>query len=132
MVVIAAGRDESGTGAHALHQLKSEHTAIKTKRTIEVGDLEVNMPDARSRDDGRVFRHICSMGDGARYDLGSEPVSHKLGDFAVRQPELERVQRHRNHGVVATQADDLDNAALADHLDRFIVEALGYAMALVQ
>ena len=57
MVVIAAGRNECRAGTEALHQLKSEHAAIKSERAIEIGDLEMNMPDPRSRDDGWIFGH---------------------------------------------------------------------------
>ena len=53
MVVIAAGRNERRAGTHSLHDLEAEHAAIESQRAIEIGDLEMNMPDARSRDDGR-------------------------------------------------------------------------------
>jgi hypothetical protein len=53
VVVIAAGRNECRAGIHPLHQLKPEHAAIKSERAIEVGHFKMNMPDPRSRDDGR-------------------------------------------------------------------------------
>jgi hypothetical protein len=44
-----------------LRQLEAQHAAIKPKRAIEIGDLEMNMPDARARDDGRgIFGHGVS------------------------------------------------------------------------
>src|SRR5206468_2922035 len=58
VVVIAAGRNERRTRGQALHQLEPQHTAIKSERAIEIGHLEMNMPDAGSRDDGcRGFGH---------------------------------------------------------------------------
>ncbi len=51
MVMIAAGRNERRAGP-LLHQLEAEHAAIKSQRAFEVGDLEMDMADARSRDDG--------------------------------------------------------------------------------
>ena len=66
VMVIVAGRNEGGAGAQPLRQLKPEHAAIKCKRAIEIGDLEMNMPDPRSRDDGRyAFGHELSICAGA-------------------------------------------------------------------
>src|SRR5262249_39115920 len=45
VVVIAAGRDEGGVGAPALLQLEAEHVAEEAERALEIGDLEMNMPD---------------------------------------------------------------------------------------
>ena len=53
VMMLATGRNERRAGTQALHQLKSEHAAIKSERTIEIGHLEMNMPDPRSRDDRR-------------------------------------------------------------------------------
>ena len=73
VVVIAAGRNERRAGAQALHQFEAEHAAIKSQRAIEIGDLEMNMPDPRSRDDGRGFSGmVCSVGGRCVvYDLCS-------------------------------------------------------------
>ena len=57
VVVVAAGRDECGARAHALHQLEAEHIAIEAERAVEVGDLEVDMSDAGTGDDGWVRGH---------------------------------------------------------------------------
>src|SRR5258708_19929967 len=44
-----------------LHQLKPQHAAVKPERAIEIGDLEMDMPDAGAGDDGReVFGHALS------------------------------------------------------------------------
>jgi len=75
MVVIAAGRNERSAGSHALHQLEAEHTAIEAERAIEVGDLEMNMPDASSRNDGGILLHVRSMGDDVHCDLCSGRAS---------------------------------------------------------
>ena len=55
VVMIAAGRNERRARAHALHQLKAEHAAIEAERAIEIGDLEMDMPDPRAGDDGWVL-----------------------------------------------------------------------------
>ena len=52
VVMIAARRDERRLVAVALHHLEAEHVAIETERAIEVGDFEMNMPDAGAGDDG--------------------------------------------------------------------------------
>jgi hypothetical protein len=46
VVMIAAGGDERGVRAQALHQLEAEHAAIEAKCAVEIGDLEMDMPDA--------------------------------------------------------------------------------------
>jgi hypothetical protein len=62
VVVIPAGGNERRLWTHALHQLKAKHAAIKSKRALEIGHLEVNMPDPRARDDGcGIFRHALSV-----------------------------------------------------------------------
>src|SRR5258708_28069077 len=44
-----------------MHQLKPQHAAVKPERAIEIGDLEMDMPDAGAGDDGReVFGHALS------------------------------------------------------------------------
>src|SRR5258708_23263479 len=44
-----------------MHQLKPQHAAVKPERAIEIGDLEMDMPDAGAGDDGRgVFEHALS------------------------------------------------------------------------
>ena len=52
VVVIAARGNERGLVAVTLHDLEAEHAAIKPQRAIEVGDLEMNMPDPGACDDG--------------------------------------------------------------------------------
>ena len=51
MVVIAAGRDESCTGA-AGGQSEPQYSAIEIERALKVGDLQVNMADAHPWVDG--------------------------------------------------------------------------------
>ena len=60
VVVIAAGRDERRAGAHPLHQLEAEHAAIEAERAIEIGDLEMDMPDPGAGDDGWIVGHVFS------------------------------------------------------------------------
>ena len=45
MVVVAAGGDERGFIAVALLQLEAEHADVEAERTVEVGDLQVHVPD---------------------------------------------------------------------------------------
>ena len=45
MVVVAAGRDERGLLAVALHQPEAEHAAVEGERAVEIGDLEVDVAD---------------------------------------------------------------------------------------
>jgi hypothetical protein len=45
MVVVAAGGDKRRLAAIALGELEAEHAAIKPQRALQIGDLEVHMPD---------------------------------------------------------------------------------------
>src|SRR5204862_5480591 len=60
VVVIAAGRNERRTRAEPLCQLEAEHAAIKPKRAVEIGDLEVDMPDSCAGNDGWIVGHAIS------------------------------------------------------------------------
>jgi hypothetical protein len=51
MVVIAAGGEEHRLVAIALRHLEAEHVAIEGERPVEIGDLQVDMADARARMD---------------------------------------------------------------------------------
>jgi hypothetical protein len=55
VVVVAAGREERGLRAVALGDLETEHTDIKIEGTLEVGDLQVDVADAGTGGDGRIF-----------------------------------------------------------------------------
>ena len=58
-MVVAAGRDEGGVGAVALHQLEAEHAAVEVERAVDVGDLEVDVADVDAGIDRlwRLRRH---------------------------------------------------------------------------
>ncbi len=45
--------------AHPLHHLEAEHAAIEAERALEIGDLEMDMPDPGAGDDGWVLGHVC-------------------------------------------------------------------------
>src|SRR6476661_6890160 len=61
VMMIAAGRNKRRARGQALHQLEPQHAAIKSQRAIEIGHLEMNMPDAGARDDGcEGFGHALS------------------------------------------------------------------------
>ena len=44
-MVVAAGGDEGGVLAVALHQLEAEHAAVEVEGAVDVGDLEVDVAD---------------------------------------------------------------------------------------
>src|SRR5258707_11940912 len=77
VMVIAARRNERRARGQALHQLESQHTAIKSQRAIEIGHLEMNMPDAGSRDDG------CGG-----FGHEAPPSAWSLGPKLARKPLL--------------------------------------------
>ncbi len=52
MVMVAAGRDERGFRAVALHEVEAEHTAIEAECAIEVRDFEVHVADSSAGVDG--------------------------------------------------------------------------------
>jgi hypothetical protein len=52
--VVAACRQECRLGAEALLELEAQHVAVEGDRTVEVGDLEVDVADART-----VVDHIA-------------------------------------------------------------------------
>jgi hypothetical protein len=47
--MIATGGDKHGAGTDALCHLKTEYSAIKVERTLEVGDFQMNVADACRR-----------------------------------------------------------------------------------
>ena len=54
VMVIAAGGNKCRLRPLALHQLEAEHAAIKVKRVIDIGDLEMDMADANAGVDERA------------------------------------------------------------------------------
>ena len=46
VVVVAARRDERRAGA-ALGELEAEHAAVEAQRALQIGDLEMDVADAR-------------------------------------------------------------------------------------
>src|SRR5258708_7974518 len=57
MVMIATGRNECCAEAHPLHQFEAKYVAIEAERAIEIGDLQMDMPDPCACDDGRIVGH---------------------------------------------------------------------------
>ena len=49
MVVVAAGGDERGLLAVALHEVEAQYAAIEAEGALEVGHLQVDVADARAR-----------------------------------------------------------------------------------
>ncbi len=58
--MITAGGEERGVPAETLRDLKPKHAAVKRQRPVEVGHLEVHMPDAHVGMNGRGIRHYGS------------------------------------------------------------------------
>jgi len=52
VVVVAAGGEERRLAAVALLQLEAEHAGIEGDGAVEVGDLEMHVPDASARGNG--------------------------------------------------------------------------------
>jgi len=52
--MIAASAEERRRVAHALRDSKAEHAVIERQRTLEIRDLEVDVPDIYSWIDGVV------------------------------------------------------------------------------
>ena len=61
MVVVAARGDEGRAVPHPLHDLEAEQPAIEGEGPLDVGDLEMDVPDLRL---GR--RHVGVLGPGLR------------------------------------------------------------------
>ena len=76
VVVVAAGGEECGAVTQALRHLEAEHVAIEADGALEVGDLEVDVTDARAGFDGRPplrLRHAREHTDrGGSVVLSSE------------------------------------------------------------
>ena len=53
-MMVAARGDECGLRAEALHELETEHAGVEAERTLEICDLQMNVPDADSRIDRRT------------------------------------------------------------------------------
>jgi hypothetical protein len=114
VVVIAAGRNERRAGTQPLHQLKSQHAAIKSQRAIEIGDLEMNMADASSCDDGRwVFGHGLLL---LHLSLERQAVAGAFADDAPdHRKRLEWVLRHLCAYLIRREQP---NSILLKHFDR--------------
>jgi hypothetical protein len=54
-MMIAAGGNEGRLSTEPLRQLEAEHVAIECKRAINIGDLQMHMPDAGARRDRRCI-----------------------------------------------------------------------------
>src|ERR1051325_6727638 len=48
-MVVAAGRDEGRLVADSLHQVEAQDVAGEGERAVDVGDLQVDVPDVDSR-----------------------------------------------------------------------------------
>ncbi len=52
VMMITARADKRRARSHALRQFKSQHSAIKSQRPLQIRDLEVDMPDPDAGTDG--------------------------------------------------------------------------------
>ena len=64
MVVVPAGRDEGRVLAVPVLELEAEHAAVEVECPVEVGDLEVHMPDVHAWID-RAGLHMAIVLQGA-------------------------------------------------------------------
>jgi hypothetical protein len=49
VVMVAAGADEGRGRAHLLHQLETEDATVEPEGPVEIGDLQMDVPDADPR-----------------------------------------------------------------------------------
>ncbi len=63
--MISARGDKRRLRAVTLHELEAEHATIEAERALEIGHLQVHVPDARFRIDGAApvhfLRRRCSL-----------------------------------------------------------------------
>ena len=64
-MVVAAGGNKRRASAVALGQCEAQHAAIESKRSFEVGDLEMDVADANSGVNGRVTHVGSTLSDNA-------------------------------------------------------------------
>ena len=78
-MMVAAGGDECRLLAKSLRQFETEHAAIERQRPIEIGNLQMNVPNANARIDGCGNRPVF-QGNFCLY--GHHPCSKPI--FFVR------------------------------------------------
>src|SRR4051794_30053794 len=105
VVVVAAGRDEGGLGAIALHQREAEHAAIEIEGALDVGDLEVDVADPGAGRDG-----AGGLGEGL-YAIAHGCPSRVLSGRPAGRPSCRR-PRPRNKA----RGSGLSRQALAEPL----------------
>ena len=54
-MMIAARGNKCGLGAEPLHQFETEHPDIEAERALEIGDLQVDVANADTGVDWRIF-----------------------------------------------------------------------------
>src|SRR5215467_13528191 len=76
MMVVAAGAEERRLVARPLHDVESEHVAVEAERTIDVRNLQVDVPDV----DTRINRlaHAAKLKGGSA-QRRSRPLSCRYG-----------------------------------------------------
>src|SRR3954452_20671953 len=84
MVMIAPGRDERRLGPVPLHQRETEHAAVEGERPVEVGHLQVNVPDPRAGIDRPIRLTLVRHGPQGFGGHAKPPVGS--GMIAPRQP----------------------------------------------
>lgn len=83
MMMVASRRDKRGIFPISLYQFKAKHSAVKPERTFQVGDLEVNMPDACTG----INRWLCSRD---RFRLHNLFTCYKATPFLFLQLALNK------------------------------------------
>src|SRR4051812_35731495 len=101
MMVITIGREKTGTGITALHQLKSERLAIKRVAALQVCHPQMEMTPARSRERrrpairrGHEILDIEGAGEHRDFAVGKRPllartIGIELQTVAIRVGEVD-------------------------------------------
>ncbi len=91
VMVIAPGRNERRARTQALHHFEAEHPAVKPERAIEIGDLEMDMPDAGAGDDGGIGHVVSPLAFFSPLPARGERSDHIADVIRVRGPIRESV-----------------------------------------
>ncbi len=60
VVVVAASRDEHGLVAHSRLLLEAEDVPPESERTVEIGHLQMDVPDVYARVESHIFERTLA------------------------------------------------------------------------
>src|SRR5947209_12287037 len=91
MMMVSACRNKGRLRSIALHQFEAKDSAVEVKRTLQLGDLQMNMTNTHSGIDGlHALRSRRSRAkqrlprDHAIVRLGSDESTYPLGAYCHR------------------------------------------------